>query len=65
MPVNCNWTLEYFSSREFTLWNYCSLRTKVDSEFTVLDLFKGVLPLKPAQISTIFFLDLVDSNLSK
>jgi hypothetical protein len=63
MPVNCYWTLDYFCSCEFTLRNDRSLRSKVDSEFTVPDLFQGILPLKPIRISTIFLVDLVDSDL--
>jgi len=62
MSVNRNWTLHYFCPCEFTLGNDCSLRTQVDSKFTVPDLFKGIFSFKPTS-SIMTFVDLVESYL--
>lgn len=62
MSVNRNWTLNYFCPCEFTLGNDCSLRTQVDSKFTVPYLFKGIFSFKPTP-SIMTFVDLVESYL--
>ena len=62
MPVNRNWTLRYFRPCEFTLGNDCSLRTQVDSKFTVPDLFKGIFSFKPTP-NIMTFVNLVESYL--